>query len=466
MDSSGLLTVNGNIAEGTYDFVIKVANDAGIDTKDAKLEVAPAPTIGPIKPPIRPLTTPLYWNGSGGGAVLLAAPASPSTSGQAPPTTVQSATEAYPADKIRCMTFTLTDVSLSRPALVGTAYSGSAMLNTAYADPIPVKIVGARMDTGGSLPEMRTGIVYIDKPHELSSIGLTLVSMDIQPAENKSLVSGYLKSTTASRNLVGDLGVLQFTNAQLTTSHVVLRSGIQDVRYEKFTFHDITELWIRLDGDRPDRKDFITLVSDVTMKSHLETLNNEGLEFDLALPTKFDIQGRMNAQLHAGTEQFLQFLVPGGSGLRVDYAGLTYVDGVVQPGGRLVGKLVVPFEMHDVYGPAVPAVYAGDHPATNEMDALASAKSTITSALIGAVNGGLVQFGETVQQNGLLILPDADLNCKTGARTFPSKSMIGWAKGFSWSPRTWCRCVTERSPDAYSARRLSSYRLHGYGGPG
>ena len=48
------------------------------------------------------------------------------------------------------------------------------------------------------------------------------------------------------------------------------------------------------------------------MKSHLETLNNEGLEFNMSTMS-FDIQGRMSAVFTATKEQCLQLLVPGGA---------------------------------------------------------------------------------------------------------------------------------------------------------
>ncbi len=258
----GLLTVNGDIAAGTYGFVIRVQNDVGSDTREAQLEVASVlkpPIRPPIKPPIKPLVQPknISWDGRGAGVTLLGAPS----------TITQSVSETYLKDKIMCMTFTLTDVRLFRPMVAGAAYSGTAMLNTGYAESIPVKILGADITNKGSLPEMTAGSVYVEKPHELAGIGVTLVSLEISPTSKKSVVSGYVNSTLAGQNLIGDLGTLEFTNAELTNSHIILRRGLPNIRYEQFIFHDVREVWIRLNGNQPGFKDFISVVSGITMKS-------------------------------------------------------------------------------------------------------------------------------------------------------------------------------------------------------
>ena len=66
---------------------------------------------------------------------------------------------------------------------------------------------------------------------------------------------------------------------------------------------------------------------------------------------------------------------------------------------------MVPFEQPGATGPGVPGVYAGGHPETNEMDALA-AGNALSPTLKTSLYAGVLKFGKTVQQNGLLILPD------------------------------------------------------------
>lgn len=488
----GVLSINGDIAPGNYGFVIRVANDVGSDARNATLKVEEPAAEPPVKPPIKPIDPPIIkppvtpieptdppikpksvrWDGGNAGTVNLTTQASSAqlgtkatvtpvsvttlpvtpgtTGGQNQSGLTQSSERVF--QRVMCKNFVLTNVRVSKPDFAGARYSGTALLNTAYGEPIPVKIGAAVILDGGSVPEMTMGSVYIDGPHELSGIGVTLVSLEISPASAVSKVSGYVKSTLPEQNLVGDLRAIQFTNAELTNDHIILRRFLPDIRYERFVLHDVSEIRIRLNGNEPGKKDFLSVTSGVEMRSHLETLNNEGIEFDPGLPVRFDLQGRMNATLHSWTEQFLQLLVPGGAGIRVETAALTYVDGVVQPGGRLVGRLIVPFEKHDVYGPVVPADYVGGHLPSSEMDEIMSSGNTLPIALIGAVNEGLVKFAETVQQNGMLILPDDfDLQAKC---SYVPLDIYDWTgEGFLMESSYMAPArVTERSLDAQKQR--------------
>ncbi len=371
ISQDGVLSINGDIAPGSYGFVIKVANDVGSDARNATLKVEEPPADPPVKPPINPPVKPpvkppvepvdppvkppvkptgdwtissllkpsedpftkprsVSWDGRRAGAIFLSAPdlstqpgspvtVTPGTTGGQNQSNLTQGSETV-FQRVMCKNFVLTNVRVSKPDFVGAFYSGTALLNTAYAEPIPVKIGGAVILDGGSVPEMTMGSVYIEGPHELSAIGVTLVSLEIAPDNSVSKVSGYVKSTFSEQNLVGDLGVIQFTNAELTNDHIILRRFLPDIRYERFVLHDVREIRIRLNGNAPGQKDFLSVTSGVEMRSHLETLNNEGIEFDPGLPVRFDLQGRMNATLHSWTEQFLQLLVPGGSGIRVETA--------------------------------------------------------------------------------------------------------------------------------------------------
>jgi len=87
---------------------------------------------------------------------------------------------------------------------------------------------------------------------------------------------------------------------------------LPDIRYEQFTLHDIHEIEIRLDGAKTGLTDLISIrAAGASMKSHLATLDNEGLEFEYAGALTFDLQGRMNGTLYTTTEQSLQLIVPG-----------------------------------------------------------------------------------------------------------------------------------------------------------
>ncbi len=338
IDEAGVLLVTGSIQPGTYSFVVRVGNAAGSDTEEIFLEVAPL--LFPIMP-IRPI------NGRSGSQnavhVNLAVPAP-----QARPNDPSAMTNVlnYETDSMKCLNFELKNVSLTTPALgSGLGYSGTAMLDIGYGETIPVEICRAsfaKAGSGVSRDTLTEGLVYIEEPFGLESIGVRLVSLEIAPQSNRALVSGYIQSAVEGQNLIGDLYALEFENAQLRQGNIVMTQDLPNIRYEQFTLHDAKELWIRLNGQQVGAKDLITLAgSKISMKSHLETLNNEGLEFVTGALLTFDMQGRMNGTIYTLTEQCVQLLVPGGAALRVDGAALTFVDGSVT-GGNLTGKLVLP----------------------------------------------------------------------------------------------------------------------------
>ena len=405
IDDTGLLSISKDIPMGNYRFKVRVENSAGFDTKEIALEVKARIII----PKIGGLST-----DSGPEIVRLTA-VQPRTA--APLTTtpqiVQPGAESYYSAQMRCMSFFLTEVQLSRPlgsAGLFTGYSGTAMLNISGA-PIPVSIIGASVEKAGSgagQDKMTGGTVYITEPLESKDIGLTIVSLNISPAENKAEVSGYIKNPQSDLNVLGDRYAIQFKDAELRPGNIIIRRGVPTIRHEQFTIRDIQELWINISKDAD--WDLFTLVGgSVEMKSHLETLDNKSLRFK-PFSVSFDRQGRMNADLSTDGEQALRLIVPGGAALRVEDAFLAIRNGVVQSNSYLLGKLVLPFEKADIQGPGVPGTYAGSHPYENELDAIAGALNADAlknmPGLSGAMQKALVKYGERAQQNGLLVVPD------------------------------------------------------------
>ena len=185
-------------------------------------------------------------------------------------------------------------------------------------------------------------------------------------------------------------------------------TGVQTCALPILLIHDLTQVRIQLDLEKTGNPDFLILSgSQVAMKSHLETLSNEGLNFSPADVLAFNRQGQMRGVLQTQTEQSLQLLVPGGAALRVSDAALTYAYDAEEPVGHLVGKLVLPFEKAVVYAPytGAQAIFLGDHPQTSTMDSLATA-DTVTPSQKSVMQQGLIRFGETVQQNGLHLVPN------------------------------------------------------------
>jgi len=350
-------------------------------------------------------------------------------------------------------TFRLTDVYLLSSTGTGAAlqYSGTAMLNIGYDDPIPVLFGNATFENISGYTHMVSGTVYIDEPVELPKIGVTIASLTLKPdAGTIPRVSGYVKGTIAGQNLMGDRNVYEFIDAELRVGHIIAWNDIPQIRYHQFTIledytldsefrrHSITRIWIRLDTTS---NDFIRITGcRVSMKSNLETLNNEGIVFDQVAMLYFNRKGEISTDMRntPGTYQSLQMLVPGGVLLRVSNAYLVLIDGVSDKTSYLNGKLILPFERPGVDVFANTANYAGHHPDTNEMDDLfdlyqkSHADRTNDPDYINvddknkmSLNEKLFHFGQNVQDNALLIVPDDEKLQEFCA--YVDISVIGWS---------------------------------------
>ena len=438
IDSNGLLTVAKGIKAGKYSFVVHVANESGSDERVVNLNVmARFSPIGLIEPKLLAmngeaaiLPSVQQYNllavtsfeqssdqsgihlqglqGTGPQGLSGTQQTSPSSVSQQLFPHTQSLTTAYDhqIDQMSCMGFILTDVKLNRVPYTDR-FAGRGLLDIGYDIPIEVWITNADFDdaVGYSTSVLKKGSVYISAPAELENIGLTLMSLDLSPDSKTAKVSGYIKSTTEGQNLAGDLYVLEFEDAALEPGRVVVGQGIPEIRWKQFVFKSLNYINIYLGAVQDTDKKLLSMSGKgIYMRSHLETLSNEGLQFEQSI-ISFDMQGRMDATFVTAREQCLQLLVPGGAGLRVDQAALQFRNGEVKPGGRLIGKLVLPFENATAGGSLVPAVYAGGHPAHSEMDDIAAGSGELSPGEMVVMNDTLVHYGETVQQNSLLILP-------------------------------------------------------------
>jgi PKD repeat protein len=454
IDNTGYLTVGRTIPAGNYSFVVKVENAAGYDSQTVFLEVKEMiirPTSGGSVNFISPT----------GGLPLLTGDFEVA-SGPVAQVTGQSDVERFDTNQMRCSDFWLTDVKLSRPKLVGllSGYSGTANLRLG-SELVPVSIAGASIGKSGTADAMQAGTVYMTEPFEFSELGVTLVSLNLTPqAGVKPSVSGYVKSTSPGKNLAGDLFAIEFSDAELRPGSIIVTQKpglvaltLPDIRYEQFTISGIKSMWIDLTG----LNDLLTLGTDsvVTMKSHLETLSNEGMWFGNVHSLSFDLEGRLSGVISTSGEQSLQMLVPGGAALRVEDAALFLVKGVVQSNSYLLGKMILPFEQEGIKGAGAQGVYVGGHMDTNIMDELlarVASGQSLDKAMQEALQEALVKFAETVQQSGLLIVPD-DFALQDLCSYIPIE-VHGWGgKGFlvESSFMTPTR-VTERSLDMTTQR--------------
>ena len=441
IDGTGRLNIKGSIAVGSYSFIVRVTNDLGSDTLEFTITVESGRII--IRPPVGrtgalDLSSPLYVSplstGSDATVTQLAVvqPTAPPSS--IPQPNVQQSTptvtESFKKDIVMCDTpFALYDVNGTRPRFstgLEVGYSGTAMLDIGYAERIPVNFVDALFEDKSSpvspitsiMPTMTSGTIYLPEPVTLESVGITIVSLELKPMTRTAIVSGYAESTTEGRNLVGNIGVLEFTDAYLRPGSINVADNLSDIRYDQFTFCKPLVIILNFSDQRIQSNGFLTMGCEyVLMKSHLETLDNQDIRLtsDSNSPTDqfgFDIQGRIisgRIATRPQTEQALQLLVPGGSMLRISEASLSFKDGKVESNGTLKGRLILPFENPDKFGSgkAAEGVYAApEHPESNELDKLLASSSAggLPEVLVEQMQDGLIKFGETVQSKGLLIV--------------------------------------------------------------
>ena len=429
IDSNGLLNVKGEIAAGEHRFIIRVTNDVGSDTLEYTL------TVKLLRLPIRRSS---FHSGTGAGVTLLA-DVKPATQTEKQADSIQLKEFGNMLVRVGNSYFKLTDVKLSQQYEENASYYGTAMLDMVTYG-IPVEIARASWGSNGSglytdVPnQMTAGIIYVAEAFEIPGLGVTIASLNISPQSEQAVVSGYAKNPVEGRNLAGDLYAFEFIDAELKPLLIIVRNNLPDIRYKQFTIHGSTEFLIQIAGELTsvrgnpeasgipipfgENEDFTLLSASgckVSMKSHLETLNNEGLEFVPRYGTVvgFDLRGEMTAALttEPGDTQAIQLLVPGGAMLRVVSASVAYRHGEALPNeGAINGRLILPFERDDVYTTDVTAAYAKPHSDTNEMDTL------MAGGILGSLgsdvvlntmlNYNLYHFGQTVQQNSLLVVPN------------------------------------------------------------
>ncbi len=428
IDQNGLLSIEQQTAAGSYFFYVVVSNAMGSDKQLIHMEIANASALSQTFRPRGVSVSSGRSEGTMPLVQLVVSEQKPADKG------------GYYSDSADCAGFTLADVSLipsSASAPHSPGYVGTATLNLEGVEPIPVHIYGATMQTTSDGEVMTVGTVYLDQPVVLKATGVTLVSMDINPKNEKQTVSGYVKSTKPNQNVMGSTYAVAFTDAVLSPQGTVNAAvTIPTLKYEQFVLHNIDNVQIRLPSTASDTFFLMASCKQVTMKAPLETLSNEGITFG-AGSYGFDLDGKISGTMVAvEQEQFLQLLVPGGSGLRVK-AKLTFTHGVAQSDSYIRGRLILPFERADAVGSGVPGVYAGVHPKTSLMDALADVnlgdvqrvKDHLAQGDLSILDSLILKFGQNVQENALLIVPgDKALQDECGYVDFNVKNWSG--KGF------------------------------------
>ncbi len=326
--------------------------------------------------------------------------------------------------------FTLRNIVLENPSLftpnVQTWYEGSAELvfgEPGFGQILPVCIARADFVEENGKTVFTDGILYVDKPYKLEEIGVTISSLSV-PFNGAAMASGFVQNSDPSKNLIGNLSGFAFSDALLrgdTDIYVGLKHGeksvLPEIRLDRLTLDRVSSVTISLDTNK-DSEEVLSFVTEATLKAPLETLNNEGIRM-IARGLSCDAHGRISGMLETIEEapdsggQFLQLLVPGGVGLKVK-AGIVYKNGVPTDEGYIRGRIILPFEQAEYMGPGVPGSYAGSHSAFNTMDYIMHPEYDKEKHGDLTTTGFFIKFGQTVQKNGLLIVPaDAEMqkNC-------------------------------------------------------
>jgi hypothetical protein len=324
--------------------------------------------------------------------------------------------------------FTLRNIVLERSEslIAWTGFTGSAELlfgEAGVGQVLPVRIVRADFNVEDGKIIFTDGILYVDKPYKLEEIGVTISSLNI-PFNGIGMASGFVQNADPSKNLLGNLSGFTFTDARFrgeTNLYIGLKSGqksvLPEIRLDRLTLDRVSSVVISLDTNK-DSEEVLSLITEATLKAPLETLNNEGIRM-LSRGLSCDAHGRISGSLETeeakkGAEgQFLQLLVPGGAGLKV-HAEIVYKNGIPTDEGYIRGRMILPFEQAAYTGAGIPGSYASDRSIINTMDYMMDPEYDKEKHGDLTTNEFFIKFGQTVQKNGLLIVPadpDMQKNC-------------------------------------------------------
>ncbi|MGI6072388.1 MAG: hypothetical protein ACOX75_05185 [Lachnospiraceae bacterium] len=335
----------------------------------------------------------------------------------------------------------LEDLEDSSPAIgyIRTpVFTGSAEL--LFGEPgvgqiLPVCITGANFKEENGKTVFTDGILYVDKPYKLEEIGITISSLNI-PFNDVGTASGFVQNANPSKNAIGNLSGFAFTNAIFrgnTDLYIGLKQGeksvLPEIRLDRLTLDRVSSVTISLDTNKDSEK-VLQFVTEATLKAPLETLSNEGIRM-IARGLSCDAHGRITGSLETtdttpgAGEQFLQLLVPGGAGLKVT-AGIVYKKGVPTNEGFIRGRIILPFEQAEYMGPGVPGNYASSHSTINIMDYMMHPRYDKEKYGDLTTTEFFIKFGQTVQKNGLLIVPaDSEMQKNCAYAEFSVNNWMG-----------------------------------------
>lgn len=321
--------------------------------------------------------------------------------------------------------FPLRNITLESPTFFGARFGLKGSAELLFGEPgvgqvLPVRIADADYVVAGKEIIFTEGVLYVDKPYKLEEIGVTISSLNI-PFNSSGKVSGFVQNSDPSKNLLGNLSGFAFTDALLrgqTDIYIGLKQGqmsvLPEIRIDRLTLDRISSVVISLDTNKNSTK-VLSFITEATLKAPLETLNNEGIRM-LARDLCCDAHGRISGSLETmgitpqdADRQFLQLLVPGGAGLKVE-ARIVYEKGVPIDDGFIEGKVILPFERAKEMGTGSLQHFARVHSAINTMDYFMDPAYDKEKHDDSTTNEYFINFGEIAQQNGLLIVPaDPDM---------------------------------------------------------
>lgn len=458
------LIISEKLKPGEYDGYVEAYNDYGKDRKEFKITVdnpsvpditAPDMTV-PDMIPRRRLEGDLisfnvepessYHVSTLAGAKRFAL--RPFRYGMNAPKTVTNETDSklgisstaiYERDTGIFMKYNLRNIVLENYDLgMGVSgYYGNAELifgESGSTQVLPVCIAGANFDDSGGELIFTEGIVYVDKPYKFEEIGVTISSLTID-SKGMAKASGYVQNADPSKNLIGNIAGFAFTDASVwaDTIHIAADEGqwsvLPKIRLDRLVIDRVSSLGIHLDTNKDSEK-LISFNAEATLKAPLETLNNEGIRV-LSTELYSDVNGRITGEFvtindsREDKEQFLQMLVPGGAGLKVN-ARLVYKKGVPTDEGVICGRVILPFEQAAYTGSGVPGNYVSGHSRLNPMDYMMDPECDKEKHGDMTMNELIIKFGQTVQKNGLLIVPaDEEMQKNCAFAEFDIKNWKG-----------------------------------------
>jgi hypothetical protein len=322
--------------------------------------------------------------------------------------------------------FLLKDVTLQGPA---SSKGGTGKLIVGDDRSIDVTLTGIGLN-GNTI---YAGTANLTKSAVIDESGMHLTRLALTAGSAVASIDGYMTAPTtsgeaATRNLIGDLYSIRFTDAALRVSGKIEMGTIPAFRYGNLLFAPGLMTQLDLSAAEPEGGRIRLFRGSVEYAVGLETVDNIGLGYGYSVAS-FNTAGKLSGAFALTGTRTLRLVIPAGLGMRVTESNMTWVDGTVDATRSTIkGKLVLPFRTFEDSLPVEldPSVFGGipqkiDPSFGNlagidrllpEGSVQTDVKTDFSSVLLtlkpveaASLDQSMLYLGYTIQSTSLLVLP-------------------------------------------------------------